>query len=710
MALNGSTYKAFARHRINLTWTATQNVGGNYSDVTAELRMQSMDAYGAMYAPVVNNGSITINGTKHAISANSNLSAWDNKLLGKATQRVPHNADGTKSFGISGTYYVNVTFAGVFYGNQTASGTWALNNIPRKSGVSLSRSTINIGESVNINISRASSGFTHTLRYIFGSKNGVIANKTSATTQAWTMPLDFNNVLPNDTSGWGTIYCDTYNGNTKIGESSVKITGNVPSNAVPSFGAIAIEETSDKVKAVLGAQTGSGGSYVESLSRIKFTITGETTSYSSPIKSRSITFDSFTWNGASGTTGNINKNGSMTVTASITDGRGRTATKSSTINLIPYSNPRLTLISAARTDNGMGKRINLIREGVLSNVANKNKITINVYYKENTSTPTEYVKYAPFDRVGGAGETTFGIGQTHTTSESVFSFDIVKTYMMKVTATDSFGVQALWEGSIGTALVAMSLAKKGIGIGKIWGRGALDVDGDSYFNGTTRFDGDVSIGGSLSVENGFTSQYIPANSDLNNYMYGKIGFHYNPSNAETATIKNTPENMAFSLLVERHVGIKQTYTAYHHAAPKTYVRNFYDGVWGEWVMIGGYYNSTEITPSAGFTKYGTGNSTNTPIVTRVGNVVMLTGAFNNSVVVKNGEYKQLAILPSWARPSQNIVPKNRSQTSGANTHLTSVGYDGVLSMGKHARGGDYADMGVGSWVNIDLTYLVGNGT
>lgn len=478
MALSGSAYKAFARHRLVLEWSATQNVSGNYSDVTTNIYLQSMDVYGAMNAPASNAGKVSINGTNQSFTATSSLSANQKKLLTTKTQRVNHNADGTKSFSISATFNINVTFAGVFYGNQTASGTWSLNTIPRKSGVSLSKSTANFGESITIKISRAASGFTHTLRYLFGNKSGTIASKTSATSQAWTLPNDLMNVIPSNTTGVGSIYCDTYNGSTKIGETSVKFTGNVPSNIVPSYSSLGITETETSVITVLGQQSNATGTYLAGLSRIKFTISGESTSYGATIASRKITFNGQSWNAGTATTGSINKTGALVVTASITDTRGRTASKSATINITAYSAPKYSLISVTRTADGMGTSLSVVREGTFSQVLSKNIITLTMDYRESSA--TTWINYSGFTASSTPPAASFGA--TIVTNATAV-FDITKTYVVRITARDKFGQSATWENVVGTALVALSLSKNGIGVGKIWEGGALDVDGDMNING-----------------------------------------------------------------------------------------------------------------------------------------------------------------------------------------------------------------------------------
>jgi len=74
---------------------------------------------------------------------------------------------------------------------------------------------------------------------------------------------------------------------------------------------------------------------------------------------------------------------------------------------------------------------------------------------------------------------------------------------------------------------------------------------------------------------------IPAGADLNSYE--TTGMYYNGYNKDVATMANAPIDNAFSLLVEKHAGVKQTFTQYVTGNPRTWVRNKYNGAWGAWV-------------------------------------------------------------------------------------------------------------------------------
>lgn len=83
---------------------------------------------------------------------------------------------------------------------------------------------------------------------------------------------------------------------------------------------------------------------------------------------------------------------------------------------------------------------------------------------------------------------------------------------------------------------------------------------------------------------------IPANADLSSYH--TPGMYYCPSNADANTIANKPyDSTAFSLLVEKHAGIKQTFTLYPANNISTWVRNYYNGSWGAWYQTTTYDGS-----------------------------------------------------------------------------------------------------------------------
>lgn len=78
----------------------------------------------------------------------------------------------------------------------------------------------NIGSSTTITVTRYDVSHTYTISYSFGSLSGVIAEKSTNTSIAWTVPTSFYSEIRNAKSGPCTLVCDTYSGNLLIGSST----------------------------------------------------------------------------------------------------------------------------------------------------------------------------------------------------------------------------------------------------------------------------------------------------------------------------------------------------------------------------------------------------------------------------------------------------------------------------------------------------------
>lgn len=190
MATSGEKYTAFARHRLNCRWSINrQDIAGNYTIVTGFLYLQSMDAYGAISASAVGQAQVTINGQKQTENATSQLSARQNKLLLAKDYRVGHNNDGSKTTTVSGSYFVNVTFAGVYYGTISVGNFNAdLPKIPRHSSLN-PVPTFTVPNGCSFSISRQSN-FTHNLTFWVQNR----ANPNLSDDSHWTYLTNVDNV------------------------------------------------------------------------------------------------------------------------------------------------------------------------------------------------------------------------------------------------------------------------------------------------------------------------------------------------------------------------------------------------------------------------------------------------------------------------------------------------------------------------------------
>jgi hypothetical protein len=385
MATSGSfNTTAYSGRYLQFTWKRSGvNVASNTSTITWTLK-------GAGSASVwykAGNFKVVIEGeTVYSSTARINLD--NGTAVASGTYTLKHDANGTKSFTASAEAGIYTTAV-----NCTGSGTFTLDPIARASQPSCvtypqhTQNVGNFGEVISIHMNRQSSAFTHTVRYAFGTKSGtcIDADTGKAATAVgtgfrWKIPEDFMNLLTATTTGSGTIYVDTYNGSTKIGTKWCGFTATVPSSVVPKCSVQVLDATNIQE---------TYGNLVKGLSKLYVKTTG-TPSYSSPIKAYSVTANDVRYTAAEVTTGVLTKAGTTTVTASVTDQRGRkSANATASFTVLDYASPAVTKMTAVRcnqdgTANRRGAYIKVVFSASITSLNSKNTAQYKVKYKKTT--------------------------------------------------------------------------------------------------------------------------------------------------------------------------------------------------------------------------------------------------------------------------------------------------------------------------------------
>ena len=452
MASSGSKAHAFARHRLIYEWNiAFQSIPSNNSTVTCKVFLQSVDQYGAMYAPAVNQGYVTLNGERKNFTATSDLSAYQKKLLFAANWVVGHNADGTKDFKVTCSYNVNVTFAGVYYGTTVWEGFGTLNTIPRTSSVSVSPATINFGEKTKIHINRASGSFTHTLTFKFSSSNNTFASKINYVDYDFTPSIDLSRYIPNGTSGRGTIVCDTYSGGTKIGSSSAKLTINTVNDSrfQPVINGFTISEGNPAVTTAVGAV------YVQSKSKLKVDTNASSKMYST-ISKIETKVGNATYTGNSIVSRFVAESGNLNIVVTVTDSRGYKATSSKTINLAPYRNPTTTISVLRRKD--AQEIVDITWSGTSKAIGVNNTMGYKIEYQLINNSWVLLEQNSSATQESWSGKITKD------------SIDIDKVYNVRITMYDEF-MSIVSKSTIPVAKVPMSWGTTGASVGKVFEEG-----------------------------------------------------------------------------------------------------------------------------------------------------------------------------------------------------------------------------------------------
>ena len=360
--------------------TNSQNTANNTSNVTVKVRLVSLGSSYAISSSTSKNGSVTIDGTKYTFTFTAGLTGNQNKTLFTKTVDIAHGSDGTKTLSVSSTCYLGVTLSGTSYGNVTVSGSTVLTAIPRTTPVSVSGSGT-FGSSKWIGHSRASTSFTVTLRYSCGTVSGTIVSKSATNETYWTPPKSLQNQIPKATNITITVYCDTYSGNTLIGTTSTSFVCYISSDCVPTInGCEFMNGENYGTSYYQGVNTvrliaDVSGAYGSTISKYEYTIDGKTKTNYGYIMYTDIVYTS----------------GYKDITMTITDSRGKTATKTwtSAVYFTAYTKPQITNFTCKRM--GYDENDNL----VISNLGTVGYFTASGTFHSNSSSQSRKFMYKP---------------------------------------------------------------------------------------------------------------------------------------------------------------------------------------------------------------------------------------------------------------------------------------------------------------------------
>lgn len=499
-------------YSLRVEWSiGSQSILDNTSSLTVTAYLVSL---GSSYRIISSNSKemmMTIDGTGYAGKLdNASLSGNQKRQIMTRTVTLKHNVDGSRSvsigFGIRLNATLNDTHIHWIYAPASGSGTATLNPVPRASKPTLSASTIEMGKTLTININLAHSRFTHRLSYgWYGTTFTQIATGVG-TSYAWTVPLTFANNIPDATSGWGTIRCETFDGSNKIGTADVTFTATVPASIRPTCSIQVLDATDIK---------DTYGSLVRGLSKL-YVKTTAATSYGSPITAYNVTADGKKYFDAEITTDALTIAGTTTVSAYVTDKRGRhSTTASASFPVLDYVPPKITELSVYRSDrfgneDANGEAFTWKFSAAVTPLNNKNTAKYTFGYKKSTDSEyttehmTQYDNRFSITRLGG----TYG-------ADGNASYDIF------IKVEDDHGSDTRMT-SVSTAFTLMNWSADGtgMGVGKVSEEPkTLEVALDNHFYGHTQQEGNryafssPGVAGSAGFVLMAQVQVIAANAD-----------------------------------------------------------------------------------------------------------------------------------------------------------------------------------------------------
>lgn len=339
-------------------------------------------------------------------------------------------------------------------------------------------SNVILGDSVNFSIAKRVASAKHTLRYSWYGLEGKLADNID-TSYKWTIPESFANDIPNSSSGWGTIFLDTYVDGKLINTQSKTFTAGLSLNRVkPTFSRIALADATELTRNI----TQSDRHFVSVLSKIYARFENVQAKYGASITGyfMEIVGNNNTISAPNGTFREIsvNKDTQFTLRGYVEDSRGiRSDSYETTITVLNYFSPTLKFEatrSGATNSTLTIKRFAKVAP-LMVNGVQKNPMKL-TFTTRQVDSDTETIDN------GGAGGTWSQISEFNASNANLGkSYPADTSYVVVGKLEDKFTSVSFQDTVTGDRIV-MSYDKEGIGINKYRELGALDVDGLIYSN------------------------------------------------------------------------------------------------------------------------------------------------------------------------------------------------------------------------------------
>lgn len=250
-----------------------------------------------------------------------------------ATHTIEHDADGTKTVSVH-TYFDTHISAGVLEDTVTLT----LDPIPRVALLTVPVMTL--GQEARMSVTNTAD-LAYTVRYAFGTKNGVIVENSLADEVVWTPPLELAQEIPEAPGGKGTLTVTSYRDGAVEAEHSYEFTALVPDSLAPVISNAAFSFT--------GAAS-AWGVGVKGKTRLSYSVEAQG-QQGAEIASCAVSFGGASGNGLTGETGVLAQVGSFTPKVTVTDKRGKVTTLTGeALTVYDYTTPAFISSAVYRAD------------------------------------------------------------------------------------------------------------------------------------------------------------------------------------------------------------------------------------------------------------------------------------------------------------------------------------------------------------------------
>lgn len=534
----------------------------------------------------------------------------------------------------------------------------------------------------NFMISSESSSYLHKVVFKLGTYTKTINKVKGGVDTSFIPPLTWLNAIPNATSKAGTVSLTTYKSDytTQVGATQTKtINFLVPSDIKPSV-SVALSESIDGIADQFGA-------FVQGRSKIAVKVTG-TGAYSSTVKSYKTSINGVNYTSANFTTGlavgDSNSDYiSKVCSTTITDSRGRTATKTSYYKVITYTKPKINGFNVYRcnadgTINEDSTNVKIVSSASVNpcydGTGYKNTKSFKLSYKKTTDKTWTDI-------------TTYDSKYDFTDERILNGFSVDESYNFKIEATDFFET-----------------------IPKVFTLDSSDSILDFLADGTG-----MAIGKSAELSNTLDIGYPTTN--MSQYLH--MGGNQRSDVEKSIYFYNTQEGRyPHKAKIYGGNGESEVAIGCYDTKRDKRVWAYYDSDGNEKFVVDGdtkfLHGSKEVATidtkwqdavlTSDFKNYNDLEAQR-PRYKKQGNIVSIMGCVSPKNAMEGSSTgPAIFTLPEGYRPS-GMDRHFICQGSGSNKWLLSVGTDGVVGFSRYGTN-EFVTCPTSAWLTFDVTFMI----
>jgi len=368
---------------ITFNWSlTTQSIAANTSTISWRLEG---DGTGQSSRYKAGNFKVVIDGvTVYSTSQDDRIWLYDGTLVASGNYTFNHNSAGEKSFNVSiqaGIYTYAV--------NCTGSGSFALPTINRISKIT-AISGSNTSDTLSVTYTEYVAAYTNNLIIKLGNTTLQTINNYNSGASFTLSDSALNTIYSSVTSAKTatlSFSLQTYSGSLLIGTSDAVNKVLYINDSNPTIGTVTYRDSNNTTVGI----TGNNQYIIRNNSTLEVTINNLAALNSATLASITVAGGGLSQTRSlSGTSdssevftlGTVNQSSNFTLTVTLTDSRGYTATKTVTILVYDYNLPTAT-ISALRVDN-FYTTTNVTVNAVYASIGGHNTLTLTARYKKTS--------------------------------------------------------------------------------------------------------------------------------------------------------------------------------------------------------------------------------------------------------------------------------------------------------------------------------------